>query len=103
VLTLAQLDFLPSRPTFIIQKMEPWNPDLKFLQFLSATSPKMDTPRFVVSGEQKTLGDLIHELKIGTDWGRGVYTPLHQAYFREGPLHKQYQSWREQQSSEDFI
>lgn len=78
--------------------MEQWHPDQNFLLFLRDISPPCDTPRFIVCGEKKTLPDLIHEMEIGTDWGRSVYLPLYQAYSHQGPLHEEYRAWREQQS-----
>jgi len=78
--------------------MEQWHPDQHFLRFLRDTSPLADTPRFIVCGEKKTLSDLIREMEVGTAWGRNVYLPLYQAYSRQGPLHEEYRSGREQQS-----
>ncbi len=78
--------------------MEQWNPNQQFLQFISATSTKIDTLRFVVHGEQRTLRDLIQEMEVGTTWGKSVYVPLYKAYTCQGPLQQQYQSWQEQQS-----
>lgn len=92
------LGSIPSgRPIFFF-KMEQWNPDQNFLQFIRDISPPGNITRFVVHGEKKTLCDLLHEMELGTFWGRGVYLPLYQAYSHDGPLQQQYQSWQEQQS-----